>query len=150
MANEKPTVLILQGLPASGKTTFAKRLQKDEPGKWKRVNRDELRAMLDDSYFKKGMEEFTLAVRNAIISLCLREGKNVIVDDTNLNPKISEQLKRFIGERADVELKFFDVSVKECIKWDKARAKPVGEAAIRKMAKDFMRLKDKFSNPITE
>ena len=44
-------LLILKGLPASGKTTEAKRLVIEE--NFKRVSKDDLRAMIDNSKWSK-------------------------------------------------------------------------------------------------
>jgi len=51
-------VLILKGLPASGKSTYAKELV--AKGNWKRINKDDLRAMLDCSKWSKANEKFVL------------------------------------------------------------------------------------------
>lgn len=48
-------VIVLKGLPASGKSTWAKNLVlKDST--YKRINKDDLRAMLDASKFSKENE----------------------------------------------------------------------------------------------
>ena len=49
-------VLILQGLPASGKSQFAKELLLANPGRWVRTNKDLLREMAHASYWSKGMK----------------------------------------------------------------------------------------------
>lgn len=41
------TVYITKGLPASGKTTWAKEKTTSFPNSYKRVNKDDLREMLD-------------------------------------------------------------------------------------------------------
>ena len=41
-------VLFLRGLPASGKTTYSRKLMSEHPGIWIRVNKDDLRAMMLD------------------------------------------------------------------------------------------------------
>ena len=51
-------ILILRGLPASGKSTFARKLLNENPNAWKRLNKDELRAMLDDSIHSPANEQF--------------------------------------------------------------------------------------------
>jgi len=43
------TVTILKGLPGSGKTTWAKEQIAKSPGNYKRINKDDLREMLDNS-----------------------------------------------------------------------------------------------------
>ena len=39
------TIYVMRGLPACGKSTFAAELIKREPGRWIRINRDDLRSM---------------------------------------------------------------------------------------------------------
>lgn len=54
---------MLKGLPASGKSSWAKKLQNENPHRYKRVNKDELRAMQrimqirDDGSFEIAREE---------------------------------------------------------------------------------------------
>ena len=45
------TLFFLRGIPASGKTTWAKDLVNRSNGRVKRVNRDDLRALLDEGKF---------------------------------------------------------------------------------------------------
>ena len=59
-------LLMLRGLPASGKSTYAKELA--DKG-WIRVNKDDLRAMLNNSNWSKGNEKRVLKLRDDIIAL---------------------------------------------------------------------------------
>lgn len=61
------TVTILKGIPASGKSTWARQMLDEHPGMYKRINKDDLRAMLDNSYWSKGNEAFVLKVRDILI-----------------------------------------------------------------------------------
>ena len=49
-------VIILVGLPASGKSKFANELLLSEPGRWVRTNKDLLREMAHASYWSPGNE----------------------------------------------------------------------------------------------
>ena len=84
VAQARPKLLALRGLPASGKTTYAKELVNKG---WVRVNKDDMRAMLNNSKFSKDNESYILSLRDEIIISSLVQGKNVVVDDTNLDPK---------------------------------------------------------------
>lgn len=129
-------VIILRGLPGSGKTTWAKWKQ-GEKG-YKRVNKDDLRAMLDDGKWSKSNESFVIEVRDLIVSHTLASGKSIIVDDTNFNEKHEKNIRDIadvIG--ADVEVKTFDTPIEECIARDAKREKPVGEVVIRDMAQKY-------------
>lgn len=146
MANsnlDKPKVIVLQGLPGSGKTTWAKQYIKDNPNT-KIVCKDDLRAMLDDSKYTKGNENFILKVRDLIILAAIEEGKNIIVADTNLADKHLKHIKQLVGDKATVEIKsFLDVPVETCIKQDLKRLNSVGKDVILKQYYDFICTKER-------
>jgi predicted kinase len=127
-------LLILQGLPASGKSTWAKQMVQKGAGDWKRVNKDDLRAMIHCGLDNKGTEGDILVARDALVRAYLAKDKSVIIDDTNFNPIHIKMLKAIANEQgATVELKRFDISVDEAISRDRGRDSPVGEKAIRDM-----------------
>lgn len=133
-------VVLCRGIPASGKSSWAKQFIIAERGKWKRVNKDDLRAMLDVSHYSKANEAFVVRLRDHIIVETLREGKNVIVDDTNLNPQHEESIKNLVLGLAEVEIKWFPISVEEAIYRDSRREASVGETVIRSMYKQYQKL----------
>lgn len=147
------TVYLLQGLPASGKTTWAKEVIDNNPGKYTRVNKDDLRSMMDNGKWSKSNEKLVLEVRDAIISEALWVGRHVIVDDTNLHEKHVHQVRtiaRMLG--AKFEIKFFDVDVNEAIERDLKRPNSVGSKVIKDMYKQFLQpeVEAPALNPILE
>src|SRR4030042_4130896 len=133
-------VIILKGLPASGKTTYANEVLDKNFGSYKRVSKDFLRGMLDNGQFSKEAELFIQRARNLLILAALSsgEGKNVIIDDTNLNPKHEEEIRELVEGRAEVEIKYFDIDLDMCIQRNKERnmklysyPNPVTEKVIR-------------------
>lgn len=135
-----PTLKMTKGLPASGKTTYAKELVKQG---WKRVNKDDLRAMVDDSRWSKANENIIFKTRDNLIRLYLGEGLNVVVDDTNLADKHELHLLEIAREyKADFEIyDLTNVSVDECIARDKKRQNYVGEKVIHNMYRQFLKPK---------
>lgn len=138
------TVYILKGLPASGKSTWSRNKLKETPNSYKRINKDDLRAMLDDNYWSKGNEKFVLKIRDLMIKEALAAGKHVISDDTNLAPRHETRIRQLVkeyckktGENVKVEVIFFDVPIEECIRRDLKRTHSVGEQVIRSMYKNF-------------
>lgn len=135
-------VTILKGLPASGKSTWAKQMVKDNKGSIKRINKDDLRNMLDVSVWSRDNEKFILNVRDDLILKSLEAGKHVIVDDTNLHPKHEERIRKLVKGKAKVVVHNFDVDVEECIARDLKRTASVGEKVIRDMYSKFLKPED--------
>lgn len=132
-------VILTRGLPASGKSTWAKQVLTDNPNSYKRINKDDLRSMLDDGKHSNDSEDFVLQVRDGLILAALEKGKHVIIDDTNLALKHENRVRELIKGKAELVIKdFTDVSVETCIKRDLKRVNSVGEDVIRKMYKQFL------------
>jgi predicted kinase len=138
-------IIIYKGLPGCGKTTFALETLDLYPGKYKRINKDDLRAMLDCSRWSKENENFVLQLRDHIVIQALHEGKSVIIDDTNFHPKHAIRMKEIaneLGQNVQVQIKdFTDVPIEECIKRDLARPNSVGEKVIRQMHEQYLKPK---------
>lgn len=140
-------VILTRGLPASGKSTWSKQYIADNPN-FKRVNKDDLRAMLDKSWSKRN-EGFVLEVRDFIITKALKEGYSIIVDDTNLADKHEKHIRHLANvQNADFEVKWFTASVEQCLVNDKKRPTYVGEKVIRGMYNQYKQLLN--DNGITE
>jgi predicted kinase len=92
-SNQKPSLVILVGLPASGKSWFAKKLS--ESGRWKVVNQDELGS------------------REACKDL-VRPGEWAIIDRVNPTPN-DRRLWRELSKSKNTALIFFDISKDICI-----------------------------------
>lgn len=126
-------IIMLKGLPGSGKSTWAKQFV-EQDGNWVRVNKDSIREMIGGYSPKK--EKLVLEFRDVLIATALALGKNVIVDDTNFHPKHEARLRQF---DAEFVVKEFDTSLDECIKNDLKRPNSVGERVIKKMHQDYIR-----------
>lgn len=131
-------LLMLKGLPASGKSTYAKELV--ETKDYYRVNKDDLRAMVHSSRWGREREKFILHWRDAIVKDSLGGLKNVVVDDTNFAPK-HEAALRVIAEvhKADFEVKFFDTPLEVCIERDLKRPVSVGARVIMQMYNQYLK-----------
>lgn len=137
-------VILLRGLPGSGKSTYAKQLQAASPGMYKRINRDDMRAMLDDGKFGKSNEKFVLKLRNHLILTALEDGKHVIVDDLNLSEKNKTKIEHIVAEfnkehndDVQVEIREVNAPLSTCLERDAKREKPVGKKVIRDLHRQF-------------
>jgi len=141
-------VYLTKGLPASGKSTWAKAEVEKYPGRYKRVNKDDLRAMLDVSRWSKKNEKFVLETRNEIIRRTLAAGFHVIVDDTNLHPKHLTDIQELVKGQAEVIVRDFTFETPEtCIERDLKRPNSVGSKVIWRMYNQFLKPKEEEVEP---
>jgi len=131
-------IILTKGLVASGKTTWAEEMVRKYPNKYKNICKDNIRDMLDFSKWSGKNEKFVLKVRDSLILQALEDGYDVIISDTNLSPKHEDCVRLIAEGKAEVEVKFFDVSVEECVKRDLARPNSVGADVIYRMYNQFL------------
>ena len=130
-------ILMLQGLPASGKSTYARNKVTDDP-RYIHINKDDLRAMCIGKWNAK-KEKHILAMRDAMIEAALQSNLIPIVDDTNFHPKHLARLTEIAAKYDDVVDTYYIVmDVDECVERDRLRPHPVGEEVIRRMYRDFV------------
>lgn len=117
------------GLSGSGKSTWARDMQKTHPGEYVRINQDEIRRShteLFDSQgnyqFSKENEQVVSEDNNRQVIEALSDNQSVIVDNTNLTDAHFARYKR-IADQLGVEFKmqYFRTSIAECIRRDALR-----------------------------
>lgn len=136
-------LIMTVGIPASGKSTWAKEEVLKGRGRVKRVNKDDLRAMIDNKQWSKDNEKNIIAIRDDIIEHYLTGEFTVIVDDTNFSAKHQIRLEE-IAEKygAEFEVKdFTHVPLATCILRNSKRENPVPENTIRSMFNTFVKKK---------
>ncbi len=127
-------IIVLKGLQGSGKSTWATNEVATNPNKYKRINKDELRAMLDASIWNQDNERFLLKLQEYIVMEALKAGKDVIIDDTNFDKKHFKRMCNIAvlsNRTITVSEKYFPVALEVAIERDSKRPKPVGEKVIR-------------------
>lgn len=132
---------VTRGLPGSGKSTWAREQQANNPKLW-RVNRDDLRAMLRPTwiYGNADAEGWCTAAQYGAIRDLLDANADVVVDDTNLMPEVVDMYRKLAkAYGAEFEVKdFTEVPLEDCIERDAARPEPVGEEVIRRMHDKYL------------
>ena len=129
-------LILTRGLPASGKTTWAKEYIKKNI---QTVNlcKDDLRLQMADT---KKREEQVIRNRDLLTENYLSEDYSVIWSDTNLNPihmtRATEIAAKYSAELVIKD--FTHVSLAECIKRDLLRFNSVGQQVIYKMYYDYL------------
>lgn len=135
------TVEFTVGLPASGKTAYAKQRVAESGGQLRRVSMDALREMLDNGNFSPAHEADALRIQDEIIVRSVRAGYDVIVDNTHINKRMPDRIRAALAPY-DVTWKvtdFRDVPVEECVRRDRERKnrgeRSVGHDVIERMAR---------------
>jgi predicted kinase len=112
-------LVILRGLPASGKTVYSMSYVRQN---YKRINLDDLRNMIDNGVYSKSNEAYITDLAQTATALALQSGFNVIFDACNLNPyhiKFAKALCR--DTRSTLDIIDIKTPLDICIARDLAR-----------------------------
>ena len=144
-------VKILIGVPASGKSTWAKNFLLKNPN-YVRINRDSFRLMLrNEQMCENKIESMITTLFMNSVKTALAANLNVIIDNTNVKIKY---INTFIDELkyyANITYQVFDISLEKAIERDKNRPDSVGEDVIKRMYEDYKILIDSFDfNPVKQ
>lgn len=135
-------IILTRGIPASGKSTWAKQEVLKDPEHSIRINRDDLRNMCG-KYWVPAREHYIEACKGLILISAMNfQFDTIIIYGMNLNPKESGKLKGEIAMVNDafksgqdkyvVKIKdFTDVPLDVCLERDSKRENPIGEDVIR-------------------
>lgn len=134
-------LVLSHGLPGSGKSTQAEKMVEKDPMNTIRANRDDLREIVapegaeyHNGQPRKEVENGVSNLQREIIEKGLREGKTVIVDDTNLNVgRMTPLIQLAKKHKAEIEQYHVDTPVEECKRRNNAR----GDAGGRRVP-DFV------------
>lgn len=138
-----PTLIITRGLPASGKTAWAKAWVAEDTEHRARVNRDDLRENLygRPAPLPYHMEQAISAAQCEAVRGLLEVGRSVVVDDTHIRASYIRawaELASDVGVDFQIDDSFVQVDAAECIRRDERRREKgerhVGEAVILDMA----------------
>ena len=136
-------LIICRGLPASGKSTWAKQWVLEDPEHRIRVNQDDIRLMLG-KYWVPSREKLVQEIQFDAILKALSRGFDIVIDNTNLNKKVLDGFDRLIKTYKNYEIEykdFFDTPLSVCIERDKNRDLQVTEKVIRGFYNNY---KDKY------
>jgi len=117
------TIVITIGLPASGKSFWAKDQLKREPGRWKRFNKDDLRSMIDDGVYSPANEELVSKAQESLVRMAIRDGYDVILDNTHLVQPTKNRIHKLAASIGDITVmeKLFPTPMNVCIERNAVR-----------------------------
>lgn len=165
-----PVLTLTKGLPGCGKSSWANDFVSKSKSKTIILNQDDVRATMAGGHwnykFNKANESYVQTVQCSSADVAVSKGWNIIVADTNLNPKVHDKwveyavankytlkVQDFFEEfkkGKDFVHEYFAINayVNHCKDWNIKRSTAVPEAVIDKMADDYYYSKIKF--PVLE
>lgn len=122
-------IIILQGPPASGKSTLAKKLHEEDQSKVI-VSRDAIREARGE-YWIPNQEKYISDVEEFMVVSALEHGLTPIIDATNLNKKTIGKWE-VIADLHEAEIEYIKciVPYEEALTRDKDRKRSVGEKVV--------------------
>lgn len=132
----RPSLILLVGIPGSGKTTYAEKYIKNNPNTV-HLSSDKIRAELWGNEATQGdnNEVFSLMQTRAIDAL--NNGQSVVYDATNITRKDRSYIITLCPKFAKIECHVIWAPIEICIERDEARERTVGTDVIDRMLKRF-------------
>lgn len=129
-------ILVLQGVPASGKSTFAKSLVLKDKS-YVIVSRDAIREARGD-YWIPEHEDYISDIEEFEIRSAIKHNLNPIIDATNLNPKTIAKWKNLAEElNVNIEFKMFEIDFATALERDSKRERSVGKKVLERFFRDY-------------
>lgn len=137
-------LLVLRGLPASGKSTYAVKWVNEDPEHRLRISQDSIRMMfgkywLEDKVQLKKRESITNNINIELLKQCMFNQFDIVLDNMNLNTRTLSSIEdyvsyfnmKFVDLKAyKIEYKFFKEPLNVLINRDSKRDKSVGADVI--------------------
>lgn len=143
-------LIVTVGVSGSGKTTWAEEYCRNEYGAIDtnkcNINRDNIRFALFNNgvkdwtkyKFNKANETKVTEMQDQIAQDCVAVGIDIIISDTNLNPKTRGKWRKFAADNDyEYEEKVFDVSWETLVKRNAQRLGGVSESVIWRQYKQM-------------
>lgn len=132
----RPSLILLVGIPGSGKTTYAEKYIEEHTGA-EHLSSDKIREELWGNEATQGdnNEVFSLMQSRAIEAL--NNGQSVVYDATNITRKDRSYIIAACPKFAKIECHIVWAPIETCIERDAVRKRTVGKAVIDKMLKRF-------------
>lgn len=143
-------LILIQGIPASGKSTKAKELREEINGI--KISRDDLRDMLhgeglEGENFDNNLQKDLKEIEMIIAGYYLGRRISVVIDDTNLTDYTIKEWKN-LAKNLDVEFSIYEMNTPYdvCIKRNSKRENPVPKKDMQRMWLVFKNLKKEKEN----
>ena len=132
----RPTLILLVGIPGSGKTTYAEKYINENPGTV-HLSSDKIRKELWGNEATQGDNNEVFSLMQSRTINALNFGNNVVYDATNITRKDRSYIIALCPKFVKIECHIIWAPIETCIERDAARKRTVGKEVIDKMLKRF-------------
>jgi predicted kinase len=132
----RPTLILLCGIPGSGKTTYTKKYI-EEHDNTIHISSDEIRKELWGDEATQGDNNAVFALMQARTIEALNNGQSVVYDATNITRKDRAGIIGACPKFVKIECHIVWASIETCIERDATRKRNVGKEVIDRMLKRF-------------
>lgn len=131
-------LIILIGVPGSGKSTLAAKIV--EKG-FHCLNADSIREELYGDAKEQGDKEQVFSIFFERLEVAFKDARNVIVDNTNLNPKQRKPILDKAQQHGyqDIQLWLLDIPLEVCLRRNSSRERIVPEDIVSNMYMELNR-----------
>ena len=136
MLKENPKLILLCGLPASGKTFYAKKINFTIENSIV-FSSDNIRKELYRDERIQGNSDEVFRIMNCRVVEALNSGYTVIYDATNITRKDRATILSLCPKFVKIECHIIWTPIWRCINRDKQRDRIIGEKVIKRMVKRF-------------
>lgn len=133
---DRPTLILLVGIPGSGKTYYAKKYIKEHPSTI-HLSSDKIREELWGNEATQGDNNKVFSLMQSRAIEALNNGLSVLYDATNVTRKDRSCIIALCPKFVKIECHIIWAQIETCIERDAARERTVGKAVIDKMLKRF-------------
>eukprot|EP00123_Amoebidium_parasiticum_P022488 comp88524_c0_seq1/m.48529 comp88524_c0_seq1/g.48529 ORF comp88524_c0_seq1/g.48529 comp88524_c0_seq1/m.48529 type:complete len:193 (-) comp88524_c0_seq1:60-638(-) len=133
----RPCAILTVGIPGCGKTSH---VMGPMFAGFVNVNRDDVRKERLGNVNDHGAEDEITQICKAKMTQAMRENKNLVVSDTNINPRHRSDLVRYLYDMGfnPIIAHVFNVSGRTCLERNRTRDKPVPPEVIERMEDQIM------------
>lgn len=133
---DRVKLILLVGIPGSGKTTYAEKYIAEHPDTI-HLSSDKIREELWGDEAIQGDNGMVFSFMQSRAIGALHDGKNVVYDATNITRKDRSYIISLCPKFVQIEAHVIWAPIETCIERDSARERTVGKAVIDKMLKRF-------------
>lgn len=153
-------LLVLQGLPASGKSTYAVKWINEDPEHRLRINQDSIRTMfgkywLEDKEQLKKRESITSNITMELLKQSMFNQFDIVLDNMNLNTKVLGTIEDYVNyfnmkfadlQAYQIEYKLFKEPLQTLINRDSKRDISIGAEVITNLYNRYYDIVNCFDN----